>query len=91
MPLPTPPEAPPVPSRTQDDPTFNDNIIAFLAFVVSFIAFIKNWNTALAGEVDSRISAAVAAYDPNGAYSAAQIDAKLAELEARTFFLTSTM
>jgi hypothetical protein len=82
MALPTPPTAPAVPTRESGKATFNVTLPAFLAFIVTFIDFIKAWNTAMPAEVDQAIADAVAAYDPDGQYSGAQIDALLAQKAA---------
>lgn len=91
MALPEIPTPPTVPARTQDPATFNVNIAAFLAFFQTLTAAINEWSDELPDEVNAAIAAAVAAYDPNGRYSAAEIDEIFAQFRADAFFLAATM
>jgi hypothetical protein len=73
--IPTPP---PTPARNQDPETFNVRIAAFLAFFASLTEALNSYASEVPGEVDTAIADAVAAYDPDGQYSAVQIDGFLA-------------
>lgn len=78
MALPIIPTPPTTPSRTQDPATFNTNIAAFLGFFGTLTQALNQFASEMPAEVDQAIAAAVAAYDPDGAYSAVQVDALLA-------------
>ena len=91
MALPVIPTPPTVPSRAQDPETFNINIAAFLAFFLTLTEALNDFSAAVPAEVNNAIEDAVAAYDPEGNYSAVEIDTLLDEtmtrLRARAFFL----
>lgn len=70
-PLPTPP--------SQTDPAnFEDDSEAFVIALTVLVLQINAWSGALPGVIAQAIADAVAAYDPEGAYSADQVDALLA-------------
>lgn len=91
MALPLIPTPPTVPSRTQDPATFNTNIAAFLAFFATLTAAINEFSVELPDEVDDQIQAAIAAYDPDGAYSKVEIDEILANYRAMSTARSATM
>lgn len=91
MALPIIPTPPTVPSRTQDPATFNVNIAAFLTFFVTLTEAINEFSVELPDEVDSQIQAAIAAYDPDGAYSKVEIDEILANMRATSSARAATM
>lgn len=85
----TPPPA--VPERTQAPATFNTNTAAFLNWMATLRGELDAWGDQLPVEfadqlaaVDQAIADAVAAYDPEGQYSAAQVDALLANYYTAT-------
>lgn len=73
----------PDPPSIADPANFETQAEVFLSALAPWTDDVNELGTAMPGEINSAIAAAVAAYDPDGAYSAVQVDALFAERDAQ--------